>query len=483
MSRTPGVAPDRKVELALIDEALQAIPVKLRVPWVLRHVIGYSLDEVATACDCSLASVKRYLGGPKRRSPRTAARRWPMAERAPIERELTPALDEAELAQVWRRVRDVQATRRAVPRRRLYQGIAVCALAVAAVAVVVAWPRSRVAPGALAGEVALAPGAQLAEPRTIALADGSHLELATAARLEVLANEGDKFVTAVRRGRVRFDVRPGGPRRWVVETDLATVEVVGTAFSVDRGAGALAVEVERGVVLVRGERVPGRIVRLTAGQHVEVAAAIATAPPPPAPVLDRVPPVAPAIDRVPPPAPAVDRAPPPAPAVDRAPPTAPAIDRTPTAPAIDRTPEIAPPPVAPPPVAPPPVAPPPVAPPVDIIARADALVAAGQHARAADALEAYLADARGDATAGLAAFLLGRLAQDQLAQPQRAAEAFARVRAIGSPRAIQEEALVRQARALARAGRAADARAAARGYLDQYPGGARAAEMTALLAP
>lgn len=57
-----GVAPDRKVELALIDEALQAIPVKLRVPWVLRHVIGYSLDEVATACDCSLASVKRYLG-------------------------------------------------------------------------------------------------------------------------------------------------------------------------------------------------------------------------------------------------------------------------------------------------------------------------------------------------------------------------------------------------------------------------------------
>ena len=57
-----GVAPDRKTELALIDEALRAIPVKLRVPWVLRHVIGYSLDKVATACDCSLASVKRYLG-------------------------------------------------------------------------------------------------------------------------------------------------------------------------------------------------------------------------------------------------------------------------------------------------------------------------------------------------------------------------------------------------------------------------------------
>ncbi len=406
-----------------------------------------------------------------------------MAER-PIDAELAPALDEAELAQVWRRVRDAQAEHRVAPRRWRYAIATGVAVATAAV-LLVAWPRGHRASGALAGDVALTPGAQIdaTAPRAIAMADGSRVTLAPEARLEVLANEGDKFVTAVRRGKVGFDVRPGGPRKWIIETDLATVEVVGTAFAVERSAVELSVTVERGVVLVRGERVPGRVVRLTAGQHVEVAAAIATAPPPPAPVLDRVPPVAPAIDHVPPPAPAIDRAPPPAPAVDRAPPTAPAIDRTPTAPAIDRTPEIAPPPVAPPPVAPPPVAPPPVAPPVDIIARADALVAAGQHARAADALEAYLADARGDATAGLAAFLLGRLAQDQLAQPQRAAEAFARVRAIGSPRAIQEEALVRQARALARAGRAADARAAARGYLDQYPGGARAAEMTALLAP
>ena len=36
---------------------------------------------------------------------------------------------------------------------------------------------------------------------------------------------------------------------------------------------------------------------------------------------------------------------------------------------------------------------------------------------------------------------------------------------------------------LTRAGRTVDARAAARTYFDQYPGGARAAEMTALTAP
>jgi RNA polymerase sigma-70 factor, ECF subfamily len=57
----PGLSPAERAELALIDERLGELPVKLRVPWVLRHVVGYSLDEVATACACSLASVKRYL--------------------------------------------------------------------------------------------------------------------------------------------------------------------------------------------------------------------------------------------------------------------------------------------------------------------------------------------------------------------------------------------------------------------------------------
>lgn len=57
----PGLTPPERAELAMIDERLSAMAPKLRVPWVLRHVVGYSLEEVATACDCSLASVKRYL--------------------------------------------------------------------------------------------------------------------------------------------------------------------------------------------------------------------------------------------------------------------------------------------------------------------------------------------------------------------------------------------------------------------------------------
>ena len=65
---------------------------------------------------------------------------------------------------------------------------------------------------------------------------------------------GDEAAT--RRGGVRFEVEPDGPRRWTIETGLATVEVVGTVFEVERAPGAVDVRVERGVVVVRGERVP-----------------------------------------------------------------------------------------------------------------------------------------------------------------------------------------------------------------------------------
>jgi hypothetical protein len=46
--------------------------------------------------------------------------------------------------------------------------------------------------------------------------------------------------------------------------------VVGTRFVVRRDDGSIHVEVERGIVLVRSERLPGGSVRLTAGQDVLV---------------------------------------------------------------------------------------------------------------------------------------------------------------------------------------------------------------------
>ena len=55
-------SPEQRAELALIDRALGKMALKLRTPWVLRHVVGYQLEDIATACECSLATIKRRLG-------------------------------------------------------------------------------------------------------------------------------------------------------------------------------------------------------------------------------------------------------------------------------------------------------------------------------------------------------------------------------------------------------------------------------------
>jgi RNA polymerase sigma-70 factor (ECF subfamily) len=56
-----AASPEQLTELALIDRVLDRMPLKLRTPWVLRHVLGCSLDDAAVACDCSLATIKRRI--------------------------------------------------------------------------------------------------------------------------------------------------------------------------------------------------------------------------------------------------------------------------------------------------------------------------------------------------------------------------------------------------------------------------------------
>jgi transmembrane sensor len=108
------------------------------------------------------------------------------------------------------------------------------------------------------------------EPSVSSFDDGSQVRLADGARLEVLRNDGRSFVTALRRGGATFDVKPGGPRHWIIEAGELSVEVVGTRFSVARRGESTKVSVEHGIVQVRGERVPGGVVRLTAGSSFEL---------------------------------------------------------------------------------------------------------------------------------------------------------------------------------------------------------------------
>jgi RNA polymerase sigma-70 factor (ECF subfamily) len=57
----PDVSPDERRLVAHVYRALERLPIRERVPWVLRHVEGESLQQVAELCGCSLATVKRRI--------------------------------------------------------------------------------------------------------------------------------------------------------------------------------------------------------------------------------------------------------------------------------------------------------------------------------------------------------------------------------------------------------------------------------------
>jgi transmembrane sensor len=318
-----------------------------------------------------------------------------------------------------------------------------------------------------AGPLAFADGRELASvdaggaPREIVLSDGSRIRLSPGAHFEPLGSSGDSFSAMVTRGRADFDVRPGGPRRWIIECGLATVEVVGTAFACERGPGRLRVLVSRGVVLVRGDRVPDRARRLSAGEALEVA----DATPVPTPV---------AAGSLAPPAPEKAAGP------DASGPDAgmaPRADGELGAPrsaartwrdlarsgrhaeafevlgseglrheskklGVN-----------------------------DLLALADVARLSGHPAEAVLPLERILTDFAGDAQAPLAAFALGRLELDSLGHAQAAVSAFRKALALGLPRSLREDVRARLVEAHAKSGDTGAAQRAADAYYEEYPHG------------
>jgi transmembrane sensor len=101
--------------------------------------------------------------------------------------------------------------------------------------------------------------------RAIDLSDGSRVTVARGAHLDVLESSPRTVSFALRSGRVRFDVRPRGPRSWRVECGAFSVEVVGTKFVLERKGDEVSVNVLHGAVLVRGATIADGVQRLNAG--------------------------------------------------------------------------------------------------------------------------------------------------------------------------------------------------------------------------
>lgn len=340
---------------------------------------------------------------------------------------LASPTDEAKIARIWGAVRERRRPGRA--RAGLAAGSAV---ALAAAAAWLLWP-SAPAPGPLRGaqhgDLPSAWSASAA-PLDVRFDDGSRVSLTPGARLSSIDNGPDRFVTLLERGRARFEVQPGGPRRWVVESGLATVEVVGTVFTVERHGDTVEVEVERGVVVVRGERVPDRVVRLTRGRRLRVSEPVAQTDPAPTPVPAPVPAPAPAPEAADPPALSPDspaprpRPPTPEPPADPAPQATPAPTPTPApqaTPAPDPTPSSVDPAVV-----------------DDLMQRASDARHRGDFEQASALLER--ASRTDDPRAALAAFTLGRLEMDELRRPWRARRALRRAMSLGLPERLRAQA-------------------------------------------
>ncbi|HET6332735.1 MAG TPA: FecR domain-containing protein [Polyangiales bacterium] len=265
----------------------------------------------------------------------------------------------------------------------------------------------------------------------VALSDGSGIRLQPGAKLVTQRSDGKQFRVALERGKVTFDVKPGGPRRWIIDAGDSSVEVIGTRFSVERDRERVTVAVDRGKVAVRGPGVPEGLQVLGQGERLIVA-----------------------------PPPSAASAPPAASEVALQPegelPTEPRLADTPSAPASEVTAD-------------------------QLLKAADAARATGDYRRAARNLQRFLALYPSDTRAAIVALTLGRLQLDQLASPKSAAISFARADRLGLPDAVAEEGAARLVEAYAKSGEKELARSAAARYGRRFPDGPRSANVAAWL--
>jgi ferric-dicitrate binding protein FerR (iron transport regulator) len=269
-------------------------------------------------------------------------------------------------------------------------------------------------------------------PARVEFADGSSIEASAGTRVESLAATPREFVVLLRRGRAHFSVTPGGPRRWLIETRNARVEVVGTVLSVESQDATARVQVEEGSVLVRSPFLPDGVERVSAGQALELRPPTAGATP------------------------AADA---PSGAIDP-PQTEPSRAADSRSSSKSGRPQSA----------------------AQLWEQVDRARRAGQPERAAALLKRLLREYPADSQSALAAFTLGVLELDRLGLPGSAAQHFRQAAGSGIPSSLRNDCYLRWARAEQRAGDAEAVRAVARTYANRYPHGTLRSKLERLAA-
>jgi len=280
-------------------------------------------------------------------------------------------------------------------------------------------------------------------------------------RLESVAPE--EIRVALSKGSARFDVEPHRPRRVVIDADDVEVRVVGTRFRVTRIEAAAAddearieVAVERGVVEVRDRQHAGEPRRLRAGERFSMPAISTGGGAGDERVGDR---------------PDGDDQ---GDAVSAGEPAATSVVRLASATRVSSPTEIS------GNVASARRAAPAAATARALLERAQVAWRAGRMNEAAadyaEVLDRHPADPR----AALAAFELGRIQMDQLADLTAATASFERALHLAPRASFQEDTLARLARANAQLGRRAECRRARERYMREYPSGLHVARVSDL---
>ncbi len=292
--------------------------------------------------------------------------------------------------------------------------------------------------------------------------------LSAETELAVTTDRADAVELELKRGRGHFEVTKNPTRRYRVRSGAVTVEVLGTAFDVTRLEQGAEVHVNHGLVRVRW---PQGETLLRAGEH-------GVYPPPVSPKAEPVRPAV-AAEVVPPvAAPIVAVAP-----VEEVAPRAHRRVHKPHAPAAQddawralaragkhREAFGA-------------LAEQPVEDLEGLLLAADAARLSGHPREAATHLDQLVRKYPDSAPARLAAFTLGRLQLNELADAQHAAKSFARAYALDPKGPLAEDALAREAEAYRKAGDRERAAEVATRYLAQFPHGSRRPEMSSYLAP
>ncbi len=308
------------------------------------------------------------------------------------------------------------------------------------------------APPVAESEPAAPPEVPTAERSEMVLADGSTVALDADARVRLALQEPARVVLEQERGRAVYTVARMPSRSFEVHTPAAIVRVRGTVFVVEVDTDATHVEVREGRVEVEARTGDARRSLLGAGDALSVAAAEMVAEPTAGGRESEV----------------GARTSESEPAVGARSSESAVGGRSSESAVGSRPSESGAEPEPRPPSA------------DELLERADAARLASDPARAAEALDSFLAHHARDGRAGSAAFTLGRV-ENRRGRHRAAARAFARSRQLAPAGPLAEDALAQEALAWSSAGDAERARAAAGRYAAEYPRGLHRSRLERLL--